>query len=329
MTFGEHLEELRRRLAFGLIAFAVAFAAAFAFQDRLMGIFERPYERARQSLNADYARDWASQPHPEVGERRAVDLLIEMLKQKGSLTDEEVARLAALQKQERIEGPPQLDKLTAISAGEPIAAYMMVCLLSAALVSAPVLLAQLWKFVGAGLYDHERRMVLRVLPFSLLLFFLGLAFGYFVLSELSVRFLVGYGGLEYVRPNVTIGSYLGLLFMLLLVMGLVFQIPLVMTVLAAVGIASPQFFRKYRRHSLLAIFIVAAIITPPDYISQLLVAAPMIVLFELGIWLSAGAAKRRAEKQAGDGGGGAPKPPAAPPPSPPPATPPPQMVATT
>jgi sec-independent protein translocase protein TatC len=113
-----------------------------------------------------------------------------------------------------------------------------------------------------------------------------------------VRFLAGYGDLTYVQPQVTVGSYLGLLVMLLFVMGLVFQIPLAMTVLAGIGIATPAFFRGKRRHCIVAIFVLAAIITPPDYVSQLLVAGPMIVLFELGIWLSTGAAAKRGARLA-------------------------------
>ncbi len=301
MTFGEHLEELRRRVIFGLIAFAVAFAAAFAFQDQLMGLFARPFERARAAINADLVLQWAAKPHAPSTASRLVDRLLDLFveTEKGRLDEAKVKELRELQAKERLPDPPQLGPLQAISPGETIAAYMLVCLLSAAVISAPVLLLQLWQFVAAGLYANERHIVMRVLPFSLLLFFLGLAFGYFVLAELSVRFLVGYGDLEYIRPQVAIGAYLGLLFMLLLVMGLVFQIPLIMTVLAAVGLAKPQFFRSKRRHFILAIFIVAAIITPPDYISQLLVAAPMLLLFEIGIWMASGAAKRRASSPPG------------------------------
>jgi sec-independent protein translocase protein TatC len=296
MTFGEHLEELRRRLIFGLIAFAVAFAAAFVFQEELMSFFSQPYERARAAINETLVKEWASRQHPQTGVARTVDRILDELEKRKLFDESTMAELRKLAAKEREEQPPRLEKLQAIGTVEKFSAYMMECLLAALVISAPILLWELWKYVAAGLYEHERRVVLGVLPWSLLLFFVGLAFGYFVLAELSVRFLVGYGSFEHVIPQVTISSYLGILLLLLLVMGLVFQIPLLMSVLASVGLTSPEFFRKKRRHFILAIFVVAAIITPPDYISQLLVAGPMLVLFELGIWLAAGAAKKRKSK---------------------------------
>ena len=298
MTFGEHLEELRRRIIIGLLALAVAFGVAFAFQDQLMRFFTRPYERARAQINQKLVVDWEQKKHAQAPATRLVDELLKLLLAKSGFVDDETAqRLLALQAKELEEKPPHLESLQSLATGEYFGAYMLVCMLAAALVAAPILLWELWKFVAAGLYDHERRIVLRVLPFSLLLFFAGFAFGYFVLAEISVRFLCGYGDLTLVQPHVAIGAYLGLLFLLLLVMGLVFQIPLVMTVLSAVGMVQPAFYRGKRRYFILAIFIVAAIITPPDYISQLLVAGPMLLLFELGIYLAAGAARRRAARK--------------------------------
>jgi sec-independent protein translocase protein TatC len=220
-------------------------------------------------------------------------LLIGKLEAAGTLPAADLDELKAIAAEALPPPPPTLPPLQAIGPLETFGAYMLVCLLAALLVSAPVLLHELWKFVAAGLYANERRIVTSVLPWSIALFFAGLAFGYYVLAELSVRFLVSYGDLEHVRPQVAIGPYLGLLFLLLLAMGLVFQVPLVMTVLSRVGLASPAFFRKQRKICILAIFIVAAIITPPDYVSQILVAVPMMILFELGILFSAVAARRR------------------------------------
>ena len=294
MTFGEHLEELRGRIIFSLIAFAVAFTVAMVFQEELMAFFTRPYERARASVNESLIRDWATKPHTLSTEERLVDRLFALLSEKKILTADETAELAKLAAKEHEPRPPQLPTLSAVKTGETFGAYMLEAGLAAALIAAPVLLFQLWRFIAAGLYDSERGTVMRVLPFSLGLFFVGLAFGYFVLAELSVRFLISYGDITLVSPNVTIGNYLDLLFLLLLVMGLVFQIPLIMTVLSAVGLVPPSFYKGKRRHFILAIFVVAAVITPPDYISQLLVAGPMLVLFEAGVWLATGAARRRA-----------------------------------
>lgn len=292
MTFGEHLEELRRRLLRGLIAFAVAFAAAFAFQGELMEFFARPYELARASINAERlaaAREAAVEPAPPL----AIDLLVEELQKRGALDPEALARVRAARDAERRPAPPLLQPLQAIAALESFSAHMWICLLAALIVSAPVLLLELWRFVAEGLYEHEQQLVRRVLPFSLALFAAGLVFGYFVLVRLSIRFLVGYGDPAVIASQVAVGSYLALLFLLLLVMGLVFQIPLLMTILSATGLVSPDFYRGKRRHSILAIVIFAAVITPPDFVSQALVAAPMLVLFELGIVLARRAWARR------------------------------------
>jgi sec-independent protein translocase protein TatC len=296
MTFGEHLEELRGRLMKGVLAFAVAFAAAFAFQDRLLHFFQRPYESARRSVNAELLVKFKERPPAEW--ERALSKLLERLEEKSLLTATEIAPVRELVERETREAAPQLGPLQAIGMLEGFNSYMLVCLIAAAVVSAPVLLWQLWRFVAEGLYSDERRLVLKVLPVSLGLFFVGVGFGYGVMAEMSVRFLIGYGDIEMLRPQVSIGSYLGILLLLLVVMGLTFQIPLIMTVLAATGLVGPDFYRSKRRHCILAIVVIAAIITPPDYLSQLLVAGPMWLLFEIGIWLAAAASRRRAVRGA-------------------------------
>jgi sec-independent protein translocase protein TatC len=297
MTFGEHLEELRRRMMVGTLAFAVAFAAAFAFQDQLIAFFSQPFERARAEINVDLAAKWTDKRKADPGLAPALDQLVELLRAKGVLEEPEVARLRPLMERDGKLAAPHLPPLTAMGAFETFTSYMLVCLLTALVVAGPVLLHQLWQFVAAGLYPHERKTVVRMLPVSFLLFFLGLAFGYAVLAKLSVQFLISYGDLDYVQPQVTISSYLGLLFLLLLVMGLAFQIPLVMTVLASTGLVAPGFYRGKRRLCVLAIFVLAAIITPPDAVSQLLVAGPMLVLFEIGLWMAKVATRRREERQ--------------------------------
>ena len=301
MTFGEHLEELRRRLMVGTLAFAVAFAAAFAFQDLLVGFFSQPFERARSEINADLATKWTKEREErqkaDPGLAPALTQLVEMLRASGDLDAENEAKLRLLIERDEKRLAPQLPPLQAVSAFETFTSYMLVCLLTALVVAGPILLHQLWQFVAAGLYVHERKTVVRMLPVSFLLFFLGLTFGYLVLAKLSVQFLVSYGDLDYVRPQVTISSYLGLLFLLLMVMGLTFQIPLVMTVLASTGLVGPGFYKGKRRICILAIFVLAAIITPPDVVSQLLVAGPMLVLFEIGLWMAKVATRRREERQ--------------------------------
>jgi len=300
MTFAEHLEELRSRLIISLVSFGVAFLVAFAFQEALLRFFTRPYRQAVVSINASLREDWAKGKHDRPPTTRdRLDQLVDDLESSKTLTKEQADALRGAKGEERETAAPQLPlDLQGVNISEAFGAYMQVCMLVAALVSAPILLLQIWRFIAAGLYDHEKKTVSRVLPWSLLLFFVGFAFGFLVLAEMSVRFLVSYGDLEVVRPQVTVGSYFSLLLLLLLVMGLVFQIPLIMAVLSGVGLVSPKWYRSKRRHCILAIFIIAAIITPPDYISQLIVAGPMLLLFEAGIFMASAAEKRRAARLA-------------------------------
>jgi sec-independent protein translocase protein TatC len=297
MTFGEHLEELRRRLMVGILAFAVAFAAAFAFQDQLVVFFSQPFERARAEINVDLAAKWSEKRKADPGLAPALDQVVELLRTKGVFDDPDIARLRPLLERDGKLTAPHLPPLQALTPFETFTSYMFVCLLTALVIAGPVLLHQLWQFVAAGLYQHERKSVVRMLPVSFALFFLGLAFGYAVLAKLSVQFLISYGDLATVQPQVTISSYLGLLLLLLLVMGLTFQIPLVMTVLASTGLVGPGFYKGKRRICVLVIFIVAAIITPPDAVSQCLVAGPMLVLFEIGLLMAKVATKKREQRQ--------------------------------
>lgn len=302
MTFAEHLEELRGRIIFSLVAFAIAFGVAFGFQETLLRFFTRPYRLAVGSINESLRKEWSGRTVD--ASHTLTSRLIEMLSHEPKLSEQTSKALGELQKEAHQQEAPQLPMdLQAVALGESFGAYMRVVMLAAALAAAPVLLVQIWKFIAAGLYDHEKRMVARVLPWSLVLFFAGLAFGFFVLAEISVHFLVSYGDIEIVRPQVAVGPYLGLLFLVLLVMGLVFQIPLVMTVLASVGLVQPEWFRSKRRHCILAIFVLAAIITPPDFVSQLIVAGPMLFLFEMGIYFAKGAKRRREARLAAQDSG--------------------------
>ncbi|MFO0985060.1 MAG: twin-arginine translocase subunit TatC [Planctomycetota bacterium] len=171
--------------------------------------------------------------------------------------------------------------LTIIKPTEGFVAYMEVAFYFSLLLGAPVLLYQMWQFIAAGLYDNEKRLVRKVLPFSLLLFALGLAFGYFVLLPMALNFLIGYS--SQLQPQIRIDEYSSLLVTFILLMGGVFQLPLLMVVLDRVGLVKVEVFVKQRRLAIVINFVVAAVVTPPDYVSQLMVAVPLLLLYEIGI----------------------------------------------
>jgi sec-independent protein translocase protein TatC len=312
MTFAQHLDELRSRLLRGLLGFLVVAAAALFFQEELFRFFIQPYNDARVSIKG------RTTPDVESGEPRrwsteeiaeGFGLLEQQLEELPSpdaaaSTAERLAQLESFVANFRdvfvrtAEGAARgggvdIGPLRQTTTTEQFFAYLKAALLTAALISAPILLYQLWQFIGAGLYTHERYAVMRTLPLSVLLFGVGMSFGFLILVPVALDFLLSYGDPELVRAEITVGSYLSLLFILLFVMGMVFQVPLVMTVVSRMGLIEPATFRKHRRYFILGAFILAALLTPPDYVTQLLVAGPMMILFELGILLAMVAARRR------------------------------------
>lgn len=157
-------------------------------------------------------------------------------------------------------------------------------------LASPVILYQLCAFLWPGLKDNERRWVLRGLLGGAGLFLLGMAFAYYAVIPVALRFLVGLS-ISGVRPMYTLSNYMSFVWTFLVLFGLAFQVPIVMAFLAGIGLLSPESLRAKRKYCILIIFIISAIITPPDVVSQVLMAAPLIVLYEAGI-LGAGAVRR-------------------------------------
>lgn len=190
----------------------------------------------------------------------------------------------------------QLDKLVFISLPENFLFHLKVCFLIAVFISAPILLYQMWRFIGAGLYRHERAPVMRVMPLSMILYLVGMLFGYYVLFPLGMRFLLDFGEAGKFEASITVNNYFSLLALLILVMGFIFQTPLVMVILTKIGLVTPELFSSKRKYFILGAFVASALFTPPDWVTQCLLAGPLLVLFEIGILLSRGV-KRKQEKK--------------------------------
>ncbi len=172
----------------------------------------------------------------------------------------------------------------------PIEAFMINMKLAAIVglvLASPFILRELWVFAAPALKAGERGSISMVFALGLFFFTGGLAFGYFVIIPLALRFLVRYN-LDYrFIPQWTLQGYYGFVVNFLLLFGALFELPLVLAALVSIGIATPAFLSQKRKHAIVAIFILAAFIAPSaDPISQILVALPMIVLYEAGIWLS-------------------------------------------
>jgi sec-independent protein translocase protein TatC len=163
--------------------------------------------------------------------------------------------------------------------------YIQAVLVSGLIISMPNTLYWLWKFVAPGLMPNERRYVSGIVASTSFFFFGGCAFGYFVLVPAALTFFAGFGT-QNIALNVAVDRYITFLLALVLGSGLVFELPMVMYFLAKLGIVSAEFMRKYRRHSYVAILVIAAFVTPtPDIVTQLLMSTPMFVLYELSIFI--------------------------------------------
>jgi sec-independent protein translocase protein TatC len=166
------------------------------------------------------------------------------------------------------------------------------------IVAFPYVFWEIWRFISPGLYDKEANAARGAVLFVSILFLLGASFGYFILSPLSINFLANYQLDPTILNEFDITSYVTTLTMLVLASAIMFQLPVVIYFLSMSGLVSSKMLREYRKHSIVVILIVSAIITPPDVFSQLLIAMPILVLYEVGIGIAKRLEKQRAVKRA-------------------------------
>lgn len=154
-------------------------------------------------------------------------------------------------------------------------------------VAFPYVFWEIWRFVKPGLYETERKSASGTVLFVTILFILGILFAYFIIAPLSINFLANYSLDEMIVNQFDITSYVGTLCMIVLGGGLMFQLPVVVYVLSKMGVMTPKFMRSYRKHAIVILVFIAALITPsPDVLSQMLVAVPLYLLYEFSIYIS-------------------------------------------
>ena len=168
------------------------------------------------------------------------------------------------------------------SPADAFSAYMMVGSIMALIVASPYIVYQIWAFVGGALRPDEKKFVLIFAPLSLVFFLSGGAFAFFVTVPMAYRFLMSFSSV-YLIPMVTVQNYLGFLGHMILAFGVAFELPLILAFLAKIGIASPEYLRQKRRHAIIIILITAALVAPPDIMSMMVLAVPLMILYELGI----------------------------------------------
>lgn len=289
MSFRSHLEELRKRVIVSMISVGICMLLFLFWQDKVMGILMSPYQNSWEfNFSSWYEGPFQEEIQGELSPfkkemAQAIENLAKTQEKGGELKDSEWAMSTQALLFFGFNQPPNLISTTPLQ-------YFLVFMIAAAIfgliLASPVVLIEMWKFIGAGLYKKERRAVMRFVPFSLGLFAAGVTFGYKIMVPFALVFLVGFTNPRFATNLFTVSDYFRFLFILTVALGAVFQMPLIMMGLTKFGITTPGLYIKYWRHSVLAMFVVSALLTPPDPFTQILMAGPMMALFAMGILLS-------------------------------------------
>jgi len=268
MTLGEHLDELRLRLIRSTVVLVVVFLTLYAFRVDVIHFIQQPYVESSLRLNAELVEIRREQVQADPG-----------LEWSEYFRTPEMVRLGP---EEEIDASP-----TSFKAGGPFFVKLKACFWLALIIGGPFLLWEMWMFIAAGLYKAEKRVVYTYFPASLLLFILGVAFGYLSLVPTALYFLQGQDlGLDDINRTMELDQYMQFLKGLALALGLVFQLPVFQFGLSRIGVVRPETYAKLRGHMAVVALIVAAVLTPPDPVTQIMLAGPAIVLWEIGYWLA-------------------------------------------
>jgi len=324
MSLGDHLEELRMRMIRAILGLSLCSIICLAFGRSIIRFMEGPYDDATAKLlfNIDMEfqvdldkgtmSEGLRQAFKDNGAALSADVRV---KQKGYLfssrrwliDDGEESRYSVKKEKAKVKEEEaksnkeevrlniyKLKPLQVIAVAAGFISYMKIALIAGLLLSSPWVFYQLWMFIAAGLYPHEKRYVNIAAPFSAVLFVGGALFFLIVVAPLTLKFLVSFNRrILDVNSQFTFQHYISFVSHLMLVFGLAFQTPTAIFFLNRTGLVSIAALNKSRKFVILAIFIVAAMATPPDVISQVTLAIPLYLLFELGILLSYISSRRR------------------------------------
>jgi sec-independent protein translocase protein TatC len=261
MSFFEHLEALRWHLIRAAIAILVFTSLAFYFHDFLIGeVIMGPFD----------VHFWTYRMFCKIGTALHMDGWC-VTKMNAKIISTEVAGQFNL--------------------------LMNACILTGITLGIPYLLYELWRFIKPALLEKERKAASGFVFYASFLFILGVLFGYFIITPLSIRFLAGFTVSSAIENTFTTDSYLSSVVTLTLGCGIVFELPILIYILATLGVLNASFMRRTRRYAIIIILIIAAIITPtPDAITMSVVAVPLLLLYEVGIMVAGRVEKRRNKK---------------------------------
>lgn len=261
MTFLEHLEELRWHLVRSVMAVVLIAIVAFIFKNIVF------------------------------------DVIIIAPKEPGFFTNRMLCQFGELVGVKRLCINSEPLNLININMAGQFTAHIMVSLIGGFIVAFPYIFWEMWRFIAPALYSNEKKYASGSVFFSSLLFMLGVLFGYYLIVPLSVHFLGTYQVSQEVANQINLVSYMKTVASITLASGVIFELPILVFFLTKVGLVTPEFLKRYRRHSLVIILLLSAIITPPDVFSQILVSLPLILLYEVGIKISRAIVKKEREEQ--------------------------------
>ncbi|CAN1538670.1 TatC Sec-independent protein secretion pathway component TatC [Flavobacteriaceae bacterium] len=164
--------------------------------------------------------------------------------------------------------------------------FIWTCITAGFILAFPFILWELWKFISPALYEKERKNVRVFIFIASILFFIGVLFGYYVIVPMSINFCATFSISKMVQNQFTIDSYIGMMKTSVIASGLFFELPVIIYFLTKLGLVTPLFLRKYRKYSVVIVLLISAIVTPPDVVSQIIVAIPMLLIYEASIFIS-------------------------------------------
>ncbi len=257
MSFLEHLEELRWHIIRSVVLIAVFAVVAFVMKDFIFNeIIFKP----------KMPEFWSNRMMAKLGEYVGSDAL-------------------------NINQKPL--KLVSLKMADQFMLHFMVAIVLGLILAAPFIFFEIWRFIKPALYDKEKKHASGAVFFTSLLFMIGILFGYFIIVPLSIDFLTTYSVSPEVENQINMRSYIGTVTSITFASGFIFLLPIFSFFLSKVGILTPQFMKNYRRHAYVVMFLVSAVITPPDIFSQIMVAIPLVFLYELSIFISRIVVKKR------------------------------------
>lgn len=262
MSFLQHLEELRWHLIWSIVSICVMAVLAFVYKNIIF------------------------------------DDILMAPKNPDFFTNRLLEKLGILLHTDALKINTNPFQLVNTSMSGQFSTHIWISLISGLILAAPFVVYQFWSFISPALYEKERRYARSAVFAISILFFIGILFGYYMIVPLTINFLGSYQVSSQVENMINLNSYFSTVASVTLASGLVFELPVVIFFLSKIGIMTPQFMRKYRKHAIIVILIIAAIITPPDVFSQILVTIPLLILYEVSIYISAMVYRKKEEESA-------------------------------